>query len=95
MGSARSRSGRASRVWLHQSRAALTRVPLKRTAFLAIVTLGDQLDGIRRLSRNGQAHYRVQDVVSDILGPPLRGAEPEQRLTSPSIEHGGAGTAVS
>lgn len=35
----------------------------------AIVTLGDHLDGIRRLSRNGQAHYWARDVVADILGP--------------------------
>lgn len=35
----------------------------------AIITLGDQLDGIRRLSRNGQAHYWARDVVTDILGP--------------------------
>jgi NAD(P)H-dependent flavin oxidoreductase YrpB (nitropropane dioxygenase family) len=35
----------------------------------AIVTLGDHLDGVRRLSRNGQAHYWARDVVADILGP--------------------------
>jgi nitronate monooxygenase len=35
----------------------------------AIITLGDQLDGIRRLSSNGQAHYWVKDVVTEILGP--------------------------
>jgi nitronate monooxygenase len=34
----------------------------------AIVTLGDHLDGIRRLSRQGQTHYWVKDVVADILG---------------------------
>jgi nitronate monooxygenase len=34
----------------------------------AIVTLGNHLDGVRRLSRQGQAHYYVQDVVTDILG---------------------------
>ncbi|MBK8988800.1 MAG: nitronate monooxygenase [Chloroflexi bacterium] len=34
----------------------------------AIVTLGNHLDGIRRLSRQGQTHYYVQDVVADILG---------------------------
>ncbi len=34
----------------------------------AIVTLGNHLDGIRRLSRQGQAHYWVKDVVVDILG---------------------------
>jgi NAD(P)H-dependent flavin oxidoreductase YrpB (nitropropane dioxygenase family) len=34
----------------------------------AIVTLGNHLDGIRRLSRQGQAHYWVKDVVADILG---------------------------
>ena len=34
----------------------------------AIVTLGNHLDGIRRLSRQGQTHYWVKDVVADILG---------------------------
>lgn len=34
----------------------------------AIVTLGNHLDGVRRLSRQGQVHYYVQDVVVDILG---------------------------
>lgn len=34
----------------------------------AIVTLGDHLDGVRRLSRNGQTHYWARDVVADILG---------------------------
>ncbi len=34
----------------------------------AIVTLGNHLDGIRRLSRNGQSPYWVRDVVRDILG---------------------------
>ncbi len=34
----------------------------------AIVTLGDHLDGIRRLSRHGQVHYWASDVVADILG---------------------------
>ena len=34
----------------------------------AIVTLGSHLDGIRRLSRRGQAPYWVKDVVADILG---------------------------
>jgi nitronate monooxygenase len=34
----------------------------------AIVTLGNHLDGIRRLSRQGQAHYWVKEVVADILG---------------------------
>ena len=34
----------------------------------AIVTLGNHLDGIRRLSRNGQSPYWVHDVVTDILG---------------------------
>ena len=33
----------------------------------AIVTLGNHLDGVRRLSRQGQARYHVQDVVADIL----------------------------
>ena len=33
----------------------------------AIVTLGNALDGIRRLSRNGQTPYWVRDVVTDIL----------------------------
>ncbi len=36
----------------------------------AIVTLGSHLDGIRRLSRQGQARYWVKDVVTDILGQP-------------------------
>ena len=34
----------------------------------AIVTLGNHLDGIRHLSRNGQFSYWVHDVVTDILG---------------------------
>lgn len=34
----------------------------------AIVTLGDQLDGVRRLSRGGQTQYWARDVVHDILG---------------------------
>ncbi len=34
----------------------------------AIVTLGNRLDGVRRLSRQGQTTYHVQDVVADILG---------------------------
>ena len=34
----------------------------------AIVTLGDHLDGVRRLSRGGQTHYWAKDVVHDILG---------------------------
>lgn len=34
----------------------------------AIVTLGNHLDGVRRLSRQGQTHYHVADVVADILG---------------------------
>ena len=34
----------------------------------AIVTLGNHLDGIRRLSRNGQSPYWVRDVIADILG---------------------------
>lgn len=33
----------------------------------AIVTLGDHLDGVRRLSRQGQTHYWAKDVVEDIL----------------------------
>lgn len=33
----------------------------------AIITLGNHLDGIRRLSRNGQVPYWVRDVVADIL----------------------------
>ena len=33
----------------------------------AIITLGNRLDGIRRLSRQGQTPYHVQDVVDDIL----------------------------
>ncbi len=35
---------------------------------LAIVTLGNHLDGIRRLSRQGQSPYWAKDVVEDILG---------------------------
>lgn len=34
----------------------------------AIVTLGNHLDGIRRLSRNGQFPYWARDAVIDILG---------------------------
>jgi hypothetical protein len=34
----------------------------------AIVTLGNHLDGVRRLSRHGQSPYWVRDVVADILG---------------------------
>ena len=34
----------------------------------AIVTLGNRLDGVRRLSRQGQTPYHAQDVVMDILG---------------------------
>jgi NAD(P)H-dependent flavin oxidoreductase YrpB (nitropropane dioxygenase family) len=34
----------------------------------AIVTLGNHLDGIKRLSHNGQTPYWVRDVVTDILG---------------------------
>lgn len=34
----------------------------------AIVTLGNHLDGIRRLSRNGQTRYWAKDAVADILG---------------------------
>jgi len=34
----------------------------------AIVTLGQYLDGVRRLSRHGQSTYWVRDVVADILG---------------------------
>ena len=34
----------------------------------AIVTLGNHLGGVRRLSRQGQVHYHVEDVVADILG---------------------------
>lgn len=34
----------------------------------AIVTLGNRLDGVRRLSRQGQTPYHAQDVVTDILG---------------------------
>ncbi|WP_374689646.1 nitronate monooxygenase [Promineifilum sp.] len=33
----------------------------------AIVTLGNHLDGVRRLSRQGQTRYYVEDVVADIL----------------------------
>lgn len=34
----------------------------------AIVTLGNDLAGIRRLSRNGQSQYWARDVVNDLLG---------------------------
>jgi len=34
----------------------------------AIVTLGQHLDGVCRLSRHGQTPYHVQDVVADLLG---------------------------
>lgn len=34
----------------------------------AIITLGNRLDHVRRLSRQGQTTYHVQDVVTDILG---------------------------
>jgi len=34
----------------------------------AIVTVGNHLDGVRRLSCQGQTHYHVEDVVADILG---------------------------
>jgi nitronate monooxygenase len=34
----------------------------------AIVTLGNHLDGARRLSRQGQFPYWARDAVSDILG---------------------------
>jgi len=34
----------------------------------AIVTLGNHLEGVRRLSRQGQRPYHVADVIDDILG---------------------------
>ncbi len=34
----------------------------------AIVTLGNHLDGIKRMSRKGQTPYHAQEVVADILG---------------------------
>lgn len=34
----------------------------------AIVTLGNDLDGVRRVSRNGQSRYYTRDVVLDLLG---------------------------
>lgn len=34
----------------------------------AIVTLGNHLEGIRKLSRNGQYPYWARDVVNDVLG---------------------------
>ena len=34
----------------------------------AIVTLGNDLGGVRRLSRQGQIHYHAEDVVTDLLG---------------------------
>jgi nitronate monooxygenase len=36
----------------------------------AIVTMGNHLDGVRRLSRHGQTPYWVRDAVTDILGDP-------------------------
>ena len=39
-----------------------------RTEEPAIVTLGNHLDGARRLSRNGQTPYWARDVVVDMLG---------------------------
>ena len=38
----------------------------------AIVTLGNHLENVRRLSRQGQTHYHVEDVVADILGERTR-----------------------
>lgn len=60
-----------------------------------IVTLGDQLDGIRRLSRNGQVHYWAADVVSDILGLPPGDARPSQPPSPPSAARRSTGTAIS
>ncbi len=34
----------------------------------SIVTLGNHLDAVRRLSRQGQARYWARDVISDLLG---------------------------
>jgi len=34
----------------------------------AIVTLGNDLEGVRRFSRQGQTHYYAQEVIADILG---------------------------
>jgi hypothetical protein len=34
----------------------------------AIVTLGNDLEGVRRLSRQGQTVYWAKNVVEDILG---------------------------
>jgi len=34
----------------------------------AIITLGNNLEGIRKLSRQGQIAYRVKNVIEDILG---------------------------
>ena len=42
----------------------------------AIVTLGNHLDGIRRLSRNGQSPYWVREVVNDILADPSESFNP-------------------
>lgn len=53
------------------SAAGLGQVGFRDGAFYeepAIVTLGNHVDGIRRLSRNGQTTYWVCDVVDDILG---------------------------
>jgi NAD(P)H-dependent flavin oxidoreductase YrpB (nitropropane dioxygenase family) len=46
----------------------------------AIVTLGNHLEGIRRLSRQGQTHYWARDVVADMLGSPGTGPESEEML---------------
>ncbi len=34
----------------------------------AIITLGNHLGGIKRMSRNGQTPYHAQDIIVDILG---------------------------
>jgi len=44
----------------------------------AIVTLGNHLEGIRRLSRQGQTHYWARDVVDDMLGAAGVDAEREE-----------------
>jgi NAD(P)H-dependent flavin oxidoreductase YrpB (nitropropane dioxygenase family) len=48
----------------------------------AIVTLGDRLDGVRRLSRNGQAHYWARDVLADILGQAQEDYAPQPTSTA-------------
>lgn len=46
---------------VHQHAGKVTEEP-------AIITLGDHLEGARRLSRHGQSPYWAKDAVADILG---------------------------